>query len=223
MKILLVEDDIKISSFLQKGLKEENYIVDCSYDGEEAFYILEINRYDLIILDVMIPKIDGITLCKKLRENNIHTPIIMLTAKSSIEDKVLGLNEGANDYLTKPFSFEELLARINVQLRSGKSLNNILKLDDLEINMETKSVKRTKETINLTLKEYVLLEYLMLNQNKLLNEDMINEALWDMDASTASNIVSVYMYRLRNKIDKNADKKLIHTIRGMGYKMGIEN
>jgi DNA-binding response OmpR family regulator len=223
MKILLVEDDIKISSFLQKGLKEENYIVDCSFDGEEAFYILETNSYDLIILDVMIPKIDGITLCKKLRENNIHTPIIMLTAKSSIEDKVLGLNEGANDYLTKPFSFEELLARINVQLRSGKSLNNILKLDDLEINMETKSVKRTKETINLTLKEYVLLEYLMLNQNKLLNEDMINEALWDMDASTASNIVSVYMYRLRNKIDKNTDKKLIHTIRGMGYKMGLEN
>jgi DNA-binding response OmpR family regulator len=223
MKILLVEDDIKISSFLQKGLKEENYIVDCSFDGEEAFYILETNSYDLIILDVMIPKIDGITLCKKLRENNIHTPIIMLTAKSSIEDKVLGLNEGANDYLTKPFSFEELLARINVQLRRGKSLNNILKLDDLEVNIETKSVKRAKETINLTSKEYVLLEYLMLNQNKLLNEDMINEALWDMDASTASNIVSVYMYRLRNKIDKNADKKLIHTIRGMGYKMGIEN
>jgi DNA-binding response OmpR family regulator len=223
MKILLVEDDIKISSFLQKGLKEENYIVDCSFDGEEAFYILETNSYDLIILDVMIPKIDGITLCKKLRENNIHTPIIMLTAKSSIEDKVLGLNEGANDYLTKPFSFEELLARINVQLRRGKSLNNILKLGDLEVNIETKSVKRAKETINLTSKEYVLLEYLMLNQNKLLNEDMINEALWDMDASTASNIVSVYMYRLRNKIDKNADKKLIHTIRGMGYKMGIEN
>jgi DNA-binding response OmpR family regulator len=223
MKILLVEDDIKISSFLQKGLKEENYIVDCSFDGEEAFYILETNSYDLIILDVMIPKIDGITLCKKLRENNIHTPIIMLTAKSSIEDKVLGLNEGANDYLTKPFSFEELLARINVQLRSGKSLNNILKLDDLEVNIETKSVKRAKETINLTSKEYVLLEYLMLNQNKLLNEDMINEALWDMDASTASNIVSVYMYRLRNKIDKNTDKKLIHTIRGMGYKMGLEN
>lgn len=222
MKILIVEDDIKISSFLQKGLKEENYIVDCSFDGEEAFYILQTTLYDLVILDVMIPNMDGFELCKNLRKEGIETPIIMLTAKSSIEDKVLGLNEGANDYLTKPFSFEELLARIHVQLRRGKSLNNILKLDTLEINMDAKSVSRENQKIILTSKEYILLEYLMLHQNQLISEDMINEALWNMDVTTASNIVSVYMYRLRNKIDKNFDIKLIHTIRGLGYKIGLK-
>jgi len=219
MKILLVEDDEKISSFLNKGLKEEGYAIDCSYDGEEALYLIQNNTYDLILLDIMIPFINGMELCKKVRDSNNDTPIIMLTAKDSIDDKVTGLNEGANDYITKPFSFEELLARIKVQLRSGSSANNILKIDNLEVNLDTKEVYRNKNIIKLTSKEYNILEFMMLNSKKLLTEDMINETLLDMNSSISSNIVSVYMYRLRTKIDKNYDTKLIHTIRGMGYKL----
>jgi len=219
MKILLVEDDIKISSFLKKGLEEELYSIDCAFDGNDALYMIETSIYDLILLDIMIPSIDGITLCKEVRKKNIQTPIIMLTAKSTIEDKITGLNEGANDYITKPFSFEELLARINVQLRNNKSLNNILKIADLQVSIETKIVTRAGNTIELTSKEYMLLEYLLLNKNKLVTEEMINNALWNMDDMTASNILTVYMYRVRAKVDKKFDLKLIHTIRGRGYKM----
>ena len=219
MKILLVEDDKKISSFLNKGLKEEGYIIDCSFDGEEALYLIQNNAYDLILLDIMIPYINGVDLCKQIRQENINTPIIMLTAKDSIDDKVSGLNEGANDYITKPFSFEELLARIKVQLRANISLNNILKLSNLSMNLDTKEVHRENKLIKLTSKEYKILEFMLINSKKLLSEDMINETLLDMDSSIASNIVSVYIYRLRTKIDKNYDKKLIHTIRGMGYKL----
>jgi len=219
MKILVVEDDLKISAFLKKGLEEENYNVDCSYDGEGALYLIETNTYDIILLDIMIPIIDGIEVCKKIRENKVSTPIIMLTAKSTINDKITGLNEGANDYITKPFSFEELLARINVQLRSGKSLNNIIKVADLEIDIDKKSVLRGGVNMEFTSKEYMLLEYLMVNKNKVVTLDMINNALWDMDNTTASNILTVYMYRIRTKIDKIFNKKLIHTIRGMGYKV----
>jgi len=222
MKILLVEDDEKISSFLQKGLKEEGYIIDCAYDGEEALYLIENNNYELILLDIMIPYINGIEVCTKVRAKNINIPIIMLTAKDSIDDKVTGLNEGANDYITKPFSFEELLARIKVQLRANVSVNNILKIDSLSMNIDTKEVYRGKNLIKLTSKEYKILEFMLVNSKKLLSEDMINETLLDMDSSIASNIVSVYMYRLRTKIDKNYDKKLIHTIRGMGYKLSDE-
>jgi len=222
MKILLVEDDKKISSFLNKGLKEEGYIVDCSFDGEEALYLIQNNAYDLILLDIMIPYINGVDLCKQVRQDNINTPIIMLTAKDTIDDKVSGLNEGANDYITKPFSFEELLARIKVQLRANVSSNNILKLSNLSMNLDTKEVYRENKLIKLTSKEYKILEFMLINSKKLLSEDMINETLLDMDSSIASNIVSVYIYRLRTKIDKNYDIKLIHTIRGMGYKLSDE-
>lgn len=219
MKILIVEDDVKISSFLSKGLKEENYTVDCCFDGEDASYLICENRYDLVVLDLMIPYIDGITLCKNLRAKGIDTPIIMLTAKSSIEDKVLGLNIGANDYLSKPFSFEELLARIKVQLRDGKNLNNILQISDLKLDSDKKLVTKSDKEIKLSSKEYMLLEYLLLNKETIITEQMINDSLWDMDDSTASNIISVYIYRLRKKIDKDSSVKLIHTIRGMGYKI----
>lgn len=219
MKILIVEDDIHISNFLSKGLKEENYTVDVCFDGDDAIYLITTNHYDLIILDIMIPIIDGITICKEMRAKEIKTPVIMLTAKSSIEEKVLGLNTGANDYLAKPFSFEELLARIKVQLRDGKSLNNILHLSDLRLDMDSKQVTRGGTGIDLSSKEFILLEYLMINKNKIVTEQMINDSLWDMDTNTASNIISVYIYRLRNKIDKNHKTKLIHTIRGMGYKL----
>lgn len=220
MKILVVEDDIKIASFLTKGLKEEGYVVDNTYDGEEALYLIEEFTYDLILLDVMIPKIDGFTVCKRVRDLHIKTPIIMLTAKSSIEDKVLGLNEGANDYLTKPFSFDELLARIRVQLRSNsQATTNILQIDDLILDMESKQVTRNNTPITLTKKEFMLLEYLMIHQGKLVTDEMIGESLWDMDSNAVSNIINVYIYKLRNKIDKNHDKKLLHTIRKMGYKI----
>ena len=219
MKILIVEDDLKISSFLEKGLIEENYTVDCCYDGEEAFYLITTNIYDLIILDLMIPYIDGVTLCKDLKKRGDSTPIIMLTAKSSIEDKVLGLNSGANDYLAKPFSFDELIARIKVQLRDNDTLTNILQIDNLKLDCDKKLVTRASETIKLSSKEYMLLEYLLRNKEKIVTEDMINNSLWDMDDQTASNIISVYIYRLRKKIDKDNNIKLIHTIRGMGYKI----
>lgn len=222
MKILIVEDDEKISSFLQKGLKEENFVVDYCYDGEEGLYLATTNIYSLIILDLMIPKLDGISLCKKLREKNNNTPIIMLTAKGNIEDKVLGLNEGANDYLAKPFAFEELLARIKVQLRTKDIGTNVLKLDTLELDTNLKLVKRAGQIIKLTSKEYTLLEFLFRNKNKIINEELINESLWDMEQDTASNVVNVYMYRLRNKIDKTHDVKLLHTIRGIGYKLGVQ-
>lgn len=219
MKILIVEDDLKISSFLEKGLIEENYTVDCCYDGEEAFYLITTNIYDLIILDLMIPYIDGVTLCKDLKKRGDSTPIIMLTAKSSIEDKVLGLNSGANDYLAKPFSFDELIARIKVQLRDNDTLTNILQIDNLKLDCDKKLVTRASETIKLSSKEYMLLEYLLRNKEKIVTEEMINNSLWDMDDQTASNIISVYIYRLRKKIDKDNNIKLIHTIRGMGYKI----
>lgn len=219
MKILIVEDDVKISAFLEKGLIEENYTVDCCYDGEEAFYLITTTKYDLIILDLMIPYIDGVTLCKDLKEMGDSTPIIMLTAKSSIEDKVLGLNSGANDYLAKPFSFDELIARIKVQLRDNDTLTNILQIADLKLDCDKKIVIRANETIKLSSKEYMLLEYFLRNKEKIVTEDMINNSLWDMDDQTASNIISVYLYRLRKKIDKDSDIKLIHTIRGMGYKI----
>ena len=223
MKILIVEDDIKISAFLEKGLKEEKYTIDCCYDGEEAFYLITTNEYDLIILDVMIPYINGIDLCKDLKDIGNTTPIIILSAKSSIEDKILGLNSGANDYLAKPFSFDELLARIKVQLRDNETLTNILQIADLNLDCDKRIVIRGDKIINLSSKEYMLLEYLLRNKEKVVTEDMINNSLWNMDDQTASNIISVYIYRLRQKIDKSSDTKLIHTIRGMGYKISSQN
>ncbi|MBT3280270.1 MAG: response regulator transcription factor [Campylobacteraceae bacterium] len=221
MKVLIVEDDIKISAFLEKGLTEEKYIVDCCFDGQEAFYLITTNTYDLIILDLMIPYIDGITLCKDLKEIKNSTPIIMLSAKSSIEDKILGLNSGANDYLAKPFSFDELMARIKVQLRDNETLTNILQIDNLKLDCDKKLATRDEMTIKLSSKEYILLEYLLRNKEKVLTEDMINNALWNMDDQNASNIISVYIYRLRKKIDINNNVKLIYTVRGMGYKISI--
>jgi len=223
LKIFIVEDDKKIALFLKKGLQEEFYSVDISNNAEEAIYLVQTNRYDLIILDIMLPKLNGIELCKIIRQKNIDTPIIMLTAKNSIENKVEGLNEGANDYLTKPFSFDELLARIKVQLRINKSLTNRLKIADLELDCDTLEAKRADIKIELTSKEYSLLEFMMRNKNKVLSVQMINDNIWNIDEITANNIVNVYIYRLRTKIDKIFDLKLIHTIRGVGYKISDKN
>ncbi len=222
MKILIIEDDEKIINFLKKGLEEESYSVDYSLNGDEGLYMASVNDYDLILLDIMLPIRNGIEVCQSLRGSNISTPIIMLTAKDSIEDKIKGLDIGANDYLAKPFSFAELLARIRVQLRSQNQIQTTLKLADLELDLLSKSAKRAGDTINLTAKEFNLLEFLIKNQNKVLSETMISSSLNNFEDENISNIVNVYIYRLRNKIDKPYEKKLIKTVRGLGFKINDE-
>lgn len=219
MKILIIEDDVKIINFLKKGLEEECYIVDFSTNGDEGLYLASINTYDLILLDIMLPIKDGIEVCKSLRSSNIQTPIIMLTAKDSIEDKIKGLDIGANDYLAKPFSFAELLARIRVQLRITSTTQTKLSIADLELDLLNKTASRANQNIVLTAKEFALLEYLIKNKNRVLSETTINEALSSFEDSNISNIVNVYIYRLRNKIDKNFENKLIKTVRGIGFKI----
>jgi two-component system, OmpR family, copper resistance phosphate regulon response regulator CusR len=219
MKILIIEDDIKIITFLKKGLEEECYVVDFATNGDEGLYLASVNEYDLILLDIMLPIKNGMEVCKSLRDSNNQTPIIMLTAKDSIEDKIKGLDIGANDYLAKPFSFAELLARIRVQLRMQNTTQTKISIADLELDLLNKTAIRANENIILTAKEFTLLEYLIKNKNRVLSETAINSALSSFEESNMSNIVNVYIYRLRNKIDKNFDKKLIKTIRGIGFKI----
>ena len=219
MKILIIEDDKKIVSFLKKGLVEECYVVDSATNGDEGLYLASVNEYDLILLDIQLPVKDGIEVCKSLRDSNNQTPIIMLTAKDSIEDKIKGLDIGANDYLAKPFSFAELLASIRVQLRSNNSVLLKLSIADLELDLLNKTASRANENIVLTSKEFTLLEFLIKNKDRVLSETTINSALSSFEDSNISNIVNVYIYRLRNKIDKKFDKKLIKTIRGIGFKI----
>ena len=219
MKILIIEDDLKIINFLKKGLEEECYIVDSSTNGDEGLYLASVNEYDLILLDIMLPIKDGIEVCKALRASKNETPIIMLTAKDSIEDKIKGLDIGANDYLAKPFSFAELLARIRVQLRTTNSTQTKISIADLELDLLNKTATRANENIVLTAKEFALLEYLIKNKDRVLSETTINSALSSFEDSNISNIVNVYIYRLRNKIDKNFENKLIKTVRGIGFKI----
>ncbi len=224
MKILVVEDDIKIASLLKKGLTEEYFSVDLSSNGEEAIYLASVNCYDAIILDIMIQGVDGYVVCKSIRNQKIKTPIIILSAKSTIEDKVSLLNLGADDYVTKPFSFDELLARIRVQLRKNEQKDNILQIDNLILNATRKIVSRNNEIINLTAKEYSILEYLMRNKNSIIDEETLNNSTIGIeDFISSSNLLNVYIYRLRNKIDKNHAVKLIHTYRNLGYKISHEN
>ncbi|MGA1790093.1 MAG: response regulator [bacterium] len=218
MRILLVEDELRIANFIERGLKEEHYAVDVAYNGEEALYMADLNPYDLIILDLMLPDRDGLSVCETLRKSKIDTPILMLTAKSDIRDKVTGLDSGADDYLTKPFAFEELLARVRALLRRKKTEKvTLLKIADLELDQRTHKVKRAGREIKLTSKEYALLEYLLLNANQVVTRTMISEHVWNEDFDSFTNITDVYINYLRNKIDKGSDKQLIHTIRGVGY------
>ncbi|RXJ58144.1 response regulator transcription factor [Candidatus Marinarcus aquaticus] len=219
MKILVIEDDEKIVNFLKKGLEEESYSVDYALNGDEGLYLASVNTYDLILLDIMLPIKDGIEVCRTLRTNKIFTPIIMLTAKDTTEDKIKGLDIGANDYLPKPFSFSELLARIRVQLRTQEMPQTRLKVDDLELDLLSKTARRGEDIIALTAKEFSLLEFLIKNKDRVLSESVISENLSNMDDDNISNVVNVYIYRLRNKIDKPYEKKLIKTIRGLGFKI----
>ncbi|MEW6094942.1 MAG: response regulator transcription factor [bacterium] len=218
MRILLVEDEKKIASFIKRGLKEEYYVVDVAYNGEKALFLAEVNPYDLIILDIMLPGKDGISICQELRNKGIDVPILMLTAKDKIGDKVLGLDSGADDYLTKPFPFDEFLARIRALLRRKRmDKTTTLKVADLELNQLTHKVTRSGIEIPLTSKEYALLEYFMLNANQVVTRTMISEHVWHEDFDTFTNVIEVYIKYLRNKIDKGFEKQLIHTIRGTGY------
>lgn len=223
MRILIVEDDKKIAHFIKQGLEEESYTVDVTHHGDEAIYLAQVNSYDVILLDIMIPGTDGLNACKTMRTKNVSSPIIMLTARDRLEDKIVGLDSGADDYLTKPFAFEELLARIRAQLRNKSQVSNIIRIEDLTIDTNRREVKRADKKINLTSKEYAFLELLARNKNKLLTETIIKDNLSDMAQETMSNIISVYIYRLRNKIDKDYKLKLLHTVRGSGYMLSDEN
>lgn len=220
MRILIVEDEKKVAGFIKKGLEEETYAVDAVYDGEEGLFLAHENSYDLIILDIMLPKVDGLEVLARLRKKKNETPVLLLTAKDSVEDRVRGLNQGADDYLTKPFAFSELLARTRVLLRRGKAeIQTLLQIADLTLDLLSHKVTRDDEEIELTGKEYSLLEYFMRNQEKVLTRTMIAEHVWDYNFDTFTNVIDVYINHLRKKIDKNHPKKLLHTLRGVGYVM----
>ena len=220
MRILVVEDEKKIAALIKRGLKEEGYAADVAHDGIEGEFLASTNQYDAIILDVMLPRLDGVGLCRSLREKKITTPIIMVTAKDSVGDKVKGLDSGADDYLTKPFAFEELLARIRSLLRkhSNQSATK-LKVGPLDLDLISHKVTRDGKEITLTTKEYALLEYLMRNSGSVITRTMIAEHVWDINFDTDTNVIDVYINYLRKKIDDGFNKNLIHTIRGRGYKI----
>ncbi len=218
MRILVVEDEKKVASFLKKGLEEEYYAVDCAYDGEEAFYMLEVNDYDLVVLDIMLPKMDGLEVLKRVRDNGLSLPVLMLTARDSVEDIVRGLDAGCDDYLTKPFAFAELLARVRTLLRrKEREPLGELRVVDLTLDPLTRRVSRGGEEIELTAKEYALLEYLMRHANRVVTRTMISEHVWDYNFDPMTNVIDVYVNHLRKKIDSGFPHKLIRTIRGVGY------
>lgn len=223
MRILVVEDEYKIANSVKRGLEQENFAVDAVYDGIAGYDMASTEEYDVIILDLMLPGMDGVMLCKLLRDEKNHTPILMLTAKGSVSDKVGGLNAGADDYLVKPFAFEELLARIRaLARRPARGLDSKLKISDLELNSSTFDVKRAGKDIILSKKEFALLEYLMRNSGKILSKNQIIAHVWDYEADILPNTVEVYIGYLRKKIDGAfpKSKQLIHTIRGFGYRIG---
>ncbi len=218
MRILVVEDEKKVASFVKRGLEEENYAVDVAYDGEDGLHLAENNPYDLLVLDIMLPKKDGLEVIRELRDKEISTPILCLTAKDKVEDVVAGLDTGSDDYLTKPFAFAELLARVRALLRRPTQDRGAeLHFSDLRLDPVTHKVWRSGKEISLTAKEYALLEYFMRNPNKILTRTMIAEHVWDYNFDSFTNIIDVYVNYLRKKVDKDFDVKLIHTVRGVGY------
>lgn len=218
MRILVIEDEKKVASFIKKGLEEEHYAVDMAFDGETGLYMVETNDYDLVVLDLMIPKIDGMEVLRRIRTNKNNVPILVLTAKDSTEDIVRGLDAGCDDYLTKPFEFKIFLARVRALLRREKmDKEPILRVADLTLHPVTHKVMRGGKEIELTSKEYALLDYFMRNPNRVLTRTMISEHVWDYHFDSMTNVIDVYVNYLRKKIDKGFEKKLIHTIRGVGY------
>lgn len=220
MAVLVIEDETKVASFIEKGLQEEGYPVECAFDGEAGLEKALGGEYDAIILDLMLPKRDGISLLRELRARGIRTPVLILTAKGTIQDKVIGLDSGADDYLAKPFHFEELTARLRSMLRrSVVEKSTQLQVGDLVLDTISHRARRSEEEIELTAREYALLEYLMRNADRVLSRSVITQHVWNYNFDTESNLVDVYINRLRNKIELNDMPKLIHSIRGVGYVM----
>jgi DNA-binding response OmpR family regulator len=222
MKILVIEDNKKLAKSIKKGLEQEGYAVDYLTDGEAGQRRIEVSSkdYDLVILDLMLPKRDGITVCKNWRDQNVMTPVIMLTAKDANEDKIIGLDSGADDYLIKPFSFPELLARIRALLRRPtNALPAKLKIKDLVLDESSRKVFRGQREISLTLKEFSILEYLMRHPNQVLNREQIISHVWDFAFDSFSNLIDVHIKNLRKKLDGKDDEKILETIRGVGYRI----
>lgn len=218
IKILVVEDEKKVASFIKRGLEEEEFSVDVANDGEEGLYLAESNKYDLILMDLMLPKMDGLSVVRELRQKEVVTPVLCLTAKDTVEDIVSGLDSGSDDYLTKPFAFAELLARVRALLRRGNQDRGAeLVFADLRLDPVTHKVWRGESEIDLTAKEYALLEYFMRSPNQVLTRTMIAEHVWDYTFDSFTNIIDVYVNYLRKKVDRDFTKKLIHTVRGIGY------
>lgn len=219
MRVLLVEDDLKIASFITKGLKAAGFAVDHASDGEEGLHMALIEPYDTAIIDIMLPELDGLTLIQRMRRERVNTPVIILSAKGSIDDRVRGLQTGGDDYLTKPFSFSELLARVQALMRRAGDISEPTRLSvgDLSMNLLTREVFRGKRKIELQPREFSLLEYLMRNAERVVSKTMIMEHVWDYNFDPQTNVVEARICRLRDKIDKGFTTKLIHTVRGVGY------
>lgn len=225
MRVLIVEDERKISAYLKRGLEEQGYAVDAAFTGREALDWAEAAPYDMIILDILLPEMDGLSVCRELRKRDNRTPILMLTARDAVDDRVTGLDAGADDYLVKPFALKELLARLRAMSRrnTGTPKSPTLQIADLTLNTLTRRVKRGGKIIELTSKEYAVLECLLREPDHVLSRTQIAEHVWNYDVYNQSNVVDVYIKNLRRKIDDGFEVKLIHTIRGAGYRLSVEN
>lgn len=221
MRVLLVEDEKNVAAFIKKGLEEEFYTVDVAEDGADGFLMAISNEYDVMIFDIMLPGMNGVELCRKMREKGVKKPVLMLTAIDSVESKVEGLESGADDYLTKPFAFSELLARLKALLRRSSDSSSELVLEDLRIDLLARRVFRGEREIVLTPKEFAMLEYLLRNKGRVLSRTQIIENVWGYNFDPSTNIVDVHIKFLREKVDKGAEKALIHTVRGTGYVLKV--
>jgi DNA-binding response OmpR family regulator len=220
MRLLVVEDEHKLAGVLKRGLEEHGYAVDVAYDGEDGLAMALAVPYDLIVLDVMLPGLDGFSVCQQLRAQRTHTPVLMLTARDAIDDRVAGLDSGADDYLAKPFAFRELLARVRALLRrEGRSRDPVLRVADLEIDTVSHEVRRAGKPLELTSKEYAILEYFARNPNRVLTRTQIAEHVWDYDFVAMSNVIDVYVGYLRRKLGDDGESRLLRTIRGAGYQL----
>lgn len=224
MRILVIEDEVKVASFIKRGLTAECYAVDMAHDGKQGLELATSFQYDLIILDLMLPGIDGTNVLKRIRAGDTRIPVLVLTARDAVQDKVSNFEAGADDYLTKPFAFAELQVRVKALLRRGPvNRSSTLRLRDLELDRLSQQVKRAGKRVELTSKEYSLLEYLMSNAGRVLSRNMIIEHVWDESFDGLTNVVDVYIRHLRKKVDDGHDHKLIHTVRGMGYAVRDES
>jgi heavy metal response regulator len=220
MRILVVEDEHKLAAVVRRGLEEHGYAVDVAYDGADALAMARAEPYDVIVLDIMLPGIDGITVCQRLRAERRNMPVLMLTARDQVDDRVAGLDAGADDYLVKPFAFRELLARVRALLRrDGLSRDPVLRVGNLEVDTVSHEVRRNGRSIDLTSKEYAMLEYFMRNPNRVLTRTQIAEHVWDYDFMSMSNVIDVYVRYLRRKLNDDQEPRLFRTVRGTGYQL----